>query len=75
MMCLYMEQSDALDVLRTFRDSLYGRFERRAEAFFELTDAILTAGVAPSPVHLRSPVRLSGVYINTVTMTPCGGYP
>jgi hypothetical protein len=47
-----MEQSDALDVLRTFRDSLYECFDRRADALFELTDAILTAGVVPSPVHL-----------------------
>ena len=47
-----MEPSDSLDVLRTFRDSLYECFERRADALFELTDAILTAGVLPSPVHL-----------------------
>jgi hypothetical protein len=47
-----MEQSDALDALRTFRDSLYECLERRADALFELTDSILTAGVVPSPVHL-----------------------
>ena len=47
-----MEPSRSLDVLRTFRDSLYECFERRADALFELTDAILTAGVLPSPVHL-----------------------
>jgi hypothetical protein len=47
-----MEPSHSLDVLRTFRDSLYECFERRADALFELTDAILTAGVLPSPVHL-----------------------
>jgi DDE superfamily endonuclease len=47
-----MERSDALDFLRTFRDSLYGCFERRADALFELTDSILTAGVVPSPAHL-----------------------
>jgi len=47
-----MEPSYSLDVLRTFRDSLYECFERRADALFELTDAILTAGVLPSPVHL-----------------------
>ena len=48
-----MEQSDTLDALRTFRHSLYECFERRADALFELTDSILTAGVVPSsPVHL-----------------------
>ncbi len=47
-----MERSDALDVLRTFRDSLYECFDRRADALFELTDSILTSGVVPSPVHL-----------------------
>ena len=47
-----MERSDSLDALRTFRHSLYECFERRADALFELTDAILTAGVVPSPVHL-----------------------
>ena len=47
-----MEPADSLNALRTFRDSLYECFERRADALFELTDAILTAGVFPSPVHL-----------------------
>ena len=47
-----MEQSDALDALHTFREALYRCFDRRADALFELTDAILTAGVVPSPVHL-----------------------
>ncbi len=47
-----MERSDALDALRTFRDSLYRCFDRRADALFELADAILTADVVPSPVHL-----------------------
>ena len=41
-----------LDSLRTFRDSLYRCFERRADALFELTDALLTAGPVPSPPHL-----------------------
>jgi len=40
-----------LDILRTFRDSLYECFERRGDALFELTDANLTAGVLPSPVQ------------------------
>jgi hypothetical protein len=41
-----------LDSLRTFRDSLYRCFDRRADALFELTDALLTAGSVPSPPHL-----------------------
>jgi hypothetical protein len=45
--------SQPLNDLRTFRDSLYRCFERRADALFELTDALLTAaGTVPSPVHL-----------------------
>jgi hypothetical protein len=41
------------DVLRAFRQSLYECFDRRADALFELTDALLTAGGAvPSPAHL-----------------------
>ena len=41
-----------LDSLHAFRDSLYRCFDRRADALFELTDAILTTGSVPSPVHL-----------------------
>jgi hypothetical protein len=45
--------SQPLNDLRTFRDSLYRCFERRADALFELADALLTAaGTVPSPVHL-----------------------
>ena len=45
--------SHPLDDLRTFRDSIYRCFERRADALFELTDALLSAaGTVPSPVHL-----------------------
>src|SRR5215203_4850851 len=45
--------SQPLNDLRTFRDSLYRYFERRADALFELADALLTAaGTVPSPVHL-----------------------
>ena len=43
---------NSLDALRAFRDSLYRCFDRRADALFELTDALLTAGAVPSPVHL-----------------------
>src|SRR5215210_2185420 len=32
--------------------SLYRCFARRADALFELTDALLSAGTVPSPVHL-----------------------
>jgi|tagenome__1003787_1003787.scaffolds.fasta_scaffold20765864_1 hypothetical protein len=54
-----MEPCDALQTLHTFRHSLYECFNRRADALFELTDAILTAGiVVPSPVHLS----LQGVH-------------
>jgi hypothetical protein len=47
--CLVMEP---LDVLRAFRDLLYRCFKRRANALFELGNAILTGEVVPSPVHL-----------------------
>src|SRR5687768_15039674 len=41
------------DALQTFRRSFYECFHRRADALFELTDAILSADAAfPSPVHL-----------------------
>lgn len=35
-----------------FRRRLYGCLGRRADALFELVDAILTSGPAVSPVHL-----------------------
>jgi hypothetical protein len=47
-----MDPSTAFDDLRTFRRSLHRCFDRRADALFELGDAILTAGGVPSPVHL-----------------------
>jgi hypothetical protein len=47
-----MEPYAAFETLHTFRNFLYECFDRRADALFELTDAILTAGVFPSPVHL-----------------------
>jgi hypothetical protein len=44
---------EPIDALRAFRDSLYRCFDRRADALFELGDALLTAAqVVPSPVHL-----------------------
>jgi hypothetical protein len=47
-----METFDALHAFRSFRDSFYESLERRADALFELTDALLTAEAVPSPVHL-----------------------
>lgn len=44
--------SSALDTFRAFGNSLYNCFHRRADALFELTDALLTAEPVPSPVHL-----------------------
>jgi hypothetical protein len=44
--------AQSLDCLRAFRNSLYRCFGRRADALFELADALLTAGTVPSPVHL-----------------------
>jgi hypothetical protein len=47
-----MEPSDALHTLGTFRHSFYECLHRRADALFELTDALLSADSIPSPVHL-----------------------
>jgi hypothetical protein len=47
-----MEPSDALHTLATFRHSFYACLLRRADALFELTDALLAADSVPSPVHL-----------------------
>ena len=50
-----------LEGLRAFRDSFFRCFDRRADALFELTDALLTAGTVPSPVHLSlAPVHRRG---------------
>ena len=44
---------DPFDAPPTFRHSLRRCFDRRADALFELSDAILTvASAVPSPVHL-----------------------
>src|SRR5215207_7044005 len=40
------------DELRVFRRGIYACMRRRADALFELSDAILTAGDVPSPPHL-----------------------
>jgi hypothetical protein len=44
-----MEPTDAL---YAFRHSFYGCLHRRANALFELTDALLSADAIPSPAHL-----------------------
>ncbi len=47
-----MDTTTALDILRAVRADAYACFRRRADALFELTDALLTASPAPSPAHL-----------------------
>src|SRR5918992_1490280 len=47
-----MLAAEPLPTLRTFRTDLYRCFEQRADALFELIDAVLTAGPVPSPAHL-----------------------
>jgi hypothetical protein len=39
-------------LLRALRDSFYRCLDRRADALFDLTDALLTAGTVSSPPHL-----------------------
>ena len=52
---------DSLSTLIAFRASLYSCLGKRADALFELTDAMLTAGLQPSPVHLSlEPVHRRG---------------
>jgi DDE superfamily endonuclease len=62
-------------------DSFYRCFGRRADALFELTDALLTTGAVPSPVHLSvAPVHRRGwgsLYAALLTTggsarSPCG---
>jgi hypothetical protein len=47
-----MVHPDALRTFSAFRDELYGCFELRADALFELTDALLAADALPSLPHL-----------------------
>lgn len=42
----------ALDALLTFRVAVYAAFGRRADALFEIMDALATAGAVTSPIHL-----------------------
>jgi hypothetical protein len=43
----------SMEPLRMFRNRFYAGLGRRADALFELCDAILTAGRVPSPPHLN----------------------
>src|SRR5688500_10871507 len=55
-----------LVTLQAFRAAVYGCFERRADALFEVTDALLTAAPLLSAAHLSlEPIhrrRWGGVY-------------
>jgi hypothetical protein len=47
--------------LRAFRERFHGCLRRRADALFELADALLTAAAVPSPVYLSlAPVHRRG---------------
>jgi hypothetical protein len=47
-----MDTTAALDSLRAFRADAYASFRYRADALFELMDALLTTGPTLSPAHL-----------------------
>lgn len=56
-----MNNSAAHQALWDFRAALYRCFGRRADALFEVSDALLSAGPLPSPVHLSlKPVHRRG---------------
>ena len=42
----------ALEALLAFRAAVYAAFGRRADALFELLDALASAGAVASPIHL-----------------------
>jgi hypothetical protein len=51
----------ALETLLTFRAAVYAAFGRRADALFELMDALAGAGALASPIHLSlEPVHRRG---------------
>src|SRR5215204_7566659 len=53
--------TQATENLRTFRRDLHEEcMRRRADALFELTEAVLTAGLVPSPPHLRASSPCTG---------------
>ncbi len=47
-----MNASPSRATIQDFRAALYACFERRSDALFELTDALLMADPVPSPVPL-----------------------
>ena len=52
---------EPLDAVARFRTAVYAAFDRRRDALFDLTDALLTAGRPPSLVHLcLAPVHRRG---------------
>jgi DDE superfamily endonuclease len=56
-----MDTTAALDSLHAFRADVYASFRYRADALFELMDALLSAGTGPSPVHLSlAPIHRRG---------------
>jgi len=56
-----METSDALTSLRGFRTAVYACFGQRADALFDLTDALLATGPIQSPAYLSlHPVHRRG---------------
>ena len=56
-----MGNSSVVEELVKSREQLYGCFGRRADALFELCDAVLTADSVPAPVHLSlAPVHRRG---------------
>ena len=55
------DQHPPLSALRNFRAGFYACLDRRADALFELTDALLAGGPTPSPAHLSlQPVHRRG---------------
>jgi hypothetical protein len=56
-----MMHLEPLATLAAFRGELYRCFDRRADALFELTDALLTAAPIASPAYLSlEPVHRRG---------------
>jgi DDE superfamily endonuclease len=49
---MIMKHTAPFTTLRQFRTDLYDAFDRRADALFDLVDALLTTGGVPSPAHL-----------------------
>ncbi len=47
-----MSEQASPPALQAFRTALHACFRRRADALFEIVDALLTAGPVPSPAHL-----------------------